>query len=59
MLPSFSGPTLETLVRLIQGEVTVDLRNPGNSKLLEGAHFLGLVARERISLASLLLATTL
>ena len=56
MLPSLSGHILETLVRMIEGEVAVDLRDPANNKLLEGAVFLGLVARERVSLASLLLA---
>ena len=57
MLPFLSGPSLETvvrLVRLIQGEVAVHLRHPGNNKVLEGAVILELVARERVSLASLL-----
>ena len=53
-LPSLDGSTMETLVRVILGEVALDLRAPGNDKLLKGAETLGLVPRQRLCLASLL-----
>ena len=52
-LPSLDGSTMETLVRLILGEVALDLRAPGNNKLLEGAEIMGLVPKQRLCLASL------
>ena len=42
-LPQLDGDTVETLVRLISGEVALDLRAPGNGKLLAGAEFLGII----------------
>ena len=56
-LPQLDGDTVETLVRLISGEVAVDLRAPGNSKLLAGAELLGIIPTiptPPISLASLM-----
>ena len=45
-LPQLDGDTVETLVRLISGEVAVDLQAPGNSKLLAGAELLGIIPRD-------------
>ena len=56
-LPQLDGDTVATLVRLIAGEVAIDLRAPGNSKLLVGAELLGIVPSipsPPISLASLM-----
>lgn len=56
-LPQLDGDTVETLVRLISGEVAVDLQAPGNSKLLAGAELLGIIPTipaSPISLASLM-----
>ena len=57
IITSLDGDTVATLVRLIAGEVAIDLRAPGNSKLLVGAELLGIVPSipsPPISLASLM-----
>ena len=56
-LPQLDGDTVETLVRLIAGEVAVDLQAPGNRKILAGAELLGLIPTipsPPISVASLM-----
>ena len=52
-VPEVDGDTVETLVRVMAGEVAVDLMAPGNGKLLAGAQVLGMVPRQTLSLASL------
>ena len=54
LLPTLDGDTLETLVRVIAGEVALDLRDPRNTKLRAGAEVLGLLPPPPLALADLL-----
>lgn len=53
-VPEIDGDTAETLVRVMAGEIAVDLMAPCNSKLLAGARTLGLVPGQTLSIANML-----
>ena len=53
-LPGLEGGTLETLVRVMEGEVAVDLAAQGSTKLRAGAEVLGLLPPAPLAMGDLM-----